>query len=122
MMGGVKIAFAASTLLLIAAIGCKGGDSTPPAPAATSFAAAQAVLATRCQSCHGGATPAAGINLTTYEGIQSAITPGDPANSTLIKAMRGAPGVKKMPPNGAPATEAEIKTVETWIQSGAKQA
>ena len=110
-----------SASLLIAAIGCKGGDSAPDATAAP-FAGAQAVLTTRCLPCHSGANPAGHINLTNYEGISPTVKPGDPAGSQLVQVMRGAPGVKKMPPSGPPPSETEIKTIEAWIQAGAKPA
>ena len=121
MMSFVKPASVLSAGLLLAAIGCKGGDSTSSAPAAP-FASAQAVLTTRCMPCHSGAQPAAGIDLTKFDSISRTVTPGDPTNSKLVQVMRGAPGVKKMPPSGPPPSEQEIKAVEAWIQAGAKQA
>ena len=45
---------------------------------------------------------------------------GDPANSVLIQALRGANGKKQMPVGAAPLAEDDIKKVETWIKDGAK--
>lgn len=117
----MKPVFVLSAGLLIAAIGCKGGDSSSNTPVA-SYAIAQGVLTTRCMSCHGGAQPAGRVDLTNYEGVSRAVKPGDIAGSELIQVMRGTPGFKKMPPTGPPATEQEIQSVEAWIEAGAKQA
>ena len=46
------------------------------------------------------------------------VVAGDPANSMIIKAMRGN-GAKQMPP-GKSIAEDQIKIVEDWIQAGAK--
>jgi hypothetical protein len=47
----------------------------------------QPILASDCVSCHGPATRAAGIDLSTYAGVMRTVTPGS-ANSLLILVTR----------------------------------
>lgn len=138
--------FLAAGALLIA--GCKSGDTstastapaatnppvtTPPtstAPATASgdakgYAAVQAVFTKSCVGCHGAGRPKGGISLTDHDSVMKGgkegpiVVAGDPAGSLIIKALRGQPGARKMPP-GAPLAEDQIKTVEAWIKDGAK--
>lgn len=97
------------------------GAKKEEAVAVASFSAVQALISDRCLPCHAGATPRAGINLTSYQGIVAIVNPGDPAGSLLVKAVKG-DGVKKMPLGNHPALNAaEIALLETWIRDGAKQ-
>jgi hypothetical protein len=88
------------------------------------------VLMPRCMGCHG---MAGGLSLATKDGAFTAlmadsstcmgmkrVTPGMPAMSALIAAMRGT-GCRMgrpMPPMGA-LPDADIKRVEDWITAGA---
>ncbi|MBC8066039.1 MAG: c-type cytochrome [Chlorobia bacterium] len=96
-------------------------SSTAPSTAA-GYADVQAVFTKSCVGCHGDTNPKAGISLTNHEALMkgTAVTAGDPANSLLIQALRGADGKKQMPMNAPPLTEDEIKKVEDWIKAGAK--
>ena len=140
------ILFAGLTALFVA--GCGSGSETPPAdkPEATTgattgatattepktdatggtgFTAVQAVFTAKCAGCHGATNPKDGIDLTTYEGAMKGspkgpvIVAGDPASSLLVKAIKGEPGAKKMPP-GPPLDPAQVKTIEDWVKDGAK--
>ena len=94
-------------------------------PAVVKFAEAEKVFAASCIRCHGAGLPRGGIDLTTAASINKGgedgpiLVAGDPANSLLIKAMKGAAGVRKMPPRGD-VSAADIKVVEGWIKAGAK--
>ena len=45
---------------------------------------------------------------------------GAPKHSVLVEALRGAEGVRQMPPRRPPLPEASIATIENWIKAGAK--
>jgi hypothetical protein len=47
------------------------------------------------------------------------VKPGDPANSYLVKKVRGAPDIKgdRMPRGGKPLSAQEIAAIEAWIKS-----
>lgn len=101
---------------------------TPPSTAPSSgsgYSAVQAVFTAKCAGCHGDTKPKGGISLTSYENVMkggkegAVITAGDPDNSVLIKAIKGLPGARKMPP-GAPLDAGQIKTIEDWVKAGAK--
>jgi mono/diheme cytochrome c family protein len=120
-----------SFALFAVALGCKGSDTTSGGETATAapavpYAGVQAVLTEKCAGCHGASNPKAGVSLVSYDALMKGghdgpiVKAGDPAGSELVQVMRGAQGHKMMPPNGPPATEAQIKTVEDWIKAGAK--
>ena len=99
--------------------------ASPSASATTaSFEAAKTVLTANCLGCHSGPGAKEGIDYSSYDTIMKGghegpvVVAGDPANSMIIKAMRGN-GAKQMPP-GKSIAEDQIKIVEDWIQAGAK--
>ena len=97
-----------------------------PAAKATGFAPIEKVVKARCVNCHHGATPAAGIDLSSYASLtkakfkgKSVVVPKNSKESILVKALHGT-GVAKMPP-GPGLSPAQIKAVEAWIAAGAKK-
>jgi len=114
-----------------------GSSQTPPAnsktatnapagqPAKGDYAKVQAVFTNNCASCHGGAHPKHGIDLTSYDTAMKGgtegpvITPGDPDNSVLAKAIQHLPGAKSMPPKGK-LSDSDIALIVAWIKAGAK--
>ena len=82
------------------------------------------VLIQHCTKCHGAEKQKGGLRLDTKAGWQAGgdtgptLVPGKPAESLLIKALRGADGVAQMPPNGK-LTAAEIAALEQWVKDGA---
>jgi len=101
------------------------GSTATTAPAGGGYTAVQAVFTAKCAGCHGDTNPKAGISLTSYDKVMAGgkegpvITAGDPDASLLVKAIKGAPGAKKMPP-GPPLAADQIKTIEDWVKAGAK--
>src|SRR5215204_6294421 len=87
---------------------------------------AQPVFAARCAACHGAGQQMAGLRLDSGAGVMKGahsgvvITPGDPAKSRLLERITSSKPGFKMPPTGAPLSDAEIATVRAWIESGAK--
>ena len=82
-----------------------------------------------CTSCHGGVKEAGGISLVyrerlTVEGESGriAVVPGHPEKSELMTRVRSTDPDEVMPKpkHGAPLSEKEISTLETWISEGAE--
>lgn len=126
----------AGAIVLAFAIGCSGGEEASTTTTTTGgsddggtqmVTAAQVmdVLNARCVTCHKGAEAPEELQLDTVEGVLkggehgAVVNPGDAENSLIIKVMRGAEGVPKMPPQGESVPEEDIKLVEEWINSGA---
>src|SRR5687767_14880660 len=82
------------------------------------------LLLAQCIKCHGPDKQKGGLRLDSKAGWQTggdsgtAIQPGKPDASLIIKAIAGADGVAKMPPEGK-LTEREIASLRKWIQDGA---
>ncbi|HUB78236.1 MAG TPA: PSD1 and planctomycete cytochrome C domain-containing protein [Bryobacteraceae bacterium] len=78
---------------------------------------AQAILAESCYGCHGSGQQMAGLRLDT--GVKAVVSPGNSAGSLLMKRVKGADGLERMP-MGAPALSAEkLATLARWIDAGA---
>jgi hypothetical protein len=81
------------------------------------------ILAAQCYSCHTG-NKLGGLRLDSREALLSggvsgpAITPGKPAESLLIRAVRQTEERLKMPMGGK-LKPAEIEALTTWVQMGA---
>ncbi len=77
------------------------------------------VLLARCSACHGDKVQMGGKQFTTRDGMHrsGSVTPGDPAASPLIQALRYN-GKIKMPP-AAKLPDAEIEALEKWVRDGA---
>jgi nitrate/TMAO reductase-like tetraheme cytochrome c subunit len=77
----------------------------------------QPIFASECTSCHGGTSPLASLDLSTYAGVMkggkdgAVIIPGDSANSLLVK-IQSAKHFHNLSPD-------ELLLVEKWINAGA---
>ena len=133
--------------LCVVAAGCdeKLSDLTGPTPnLEPTFTSVRTLIVTQsdsagrtaCVQCHTnvGRNPAGGLNMAgdTYAAFvnqpsrlragETLVIPGDPANSYLIKKLKGVgiTGVR-MPFNGPPyLTDGQILVIERWIQLGAQ--
>jgi mono/diheme cytochrome c family protein len=82
------------------------------------------ILVQHCQGCHGPEKQKAGLRLDSKAGWQTggengpAIVPGKPDRSLLIKAVRGAEGLERMPPTGS-LSPREIAALTKWVKDGA---
>lgn len=82
-------------------------------------------LVANCTGCHGDRQPRAMFNLTTFTGLLKGgedgpnIIPGKPAESLLIKKLKGTAG-DRMPLNLDPLPDDVIAKFEKWILEGAK--
>lgn len=105
---------------------------TPPADAkklvastGATFAQANAIFQDSCAGCHNASRPAGGFDMTTYQGIMAggrsgkAVMPGNSKDSLLVQLITGAKRPKM--PKGGELEPDQIKTIESWIDAGAKQ-
>ncbi|TWU22230.1 Planctomycete cytochrome C [Novipirellula galeiformis] len=82
------------------------------------------VLIERCGECHGAKKQQGGLRVDSLQSLlaggdsDAAIVPGDAAASLLVSAIRREGGLE-MPPNKA-LVEHEIRSIEAWIDSGAR--
>jgi protein TonB len=96
----------------------------PPVPAANITFAKDIVPVFRsyCLTCHSGAKPKGGVDLTTVTAIMKGkrgkpiLKPGDPAASSVFTSVEDG----SMPPEGKPPSDAEKKLIRDWILGGAK--
>jgi hypothetical protein len=129
---GLLALSAAAVLLNISA--CKDASVDPPAPGGNttnttgelSFRQDILPIFTRngCTGCHGGSS---GLSVGTVNALMvggdhgPAITPGDGANSLLIKKVSATPPFgSRMPLGGTPLADTTIGTIKRWINEGAK--
>ncbi|EAQ81403.1 hypothetical protein DSM3645_23466 [Blastopirellula marina DSM 3645] len=98
------------------------------APAADSdfFAKVSPILKSECFRCH-GEKDKGGLSLASRElamlggdSGETAIQPGDPHASEIIRRLRSADDDLRMPPSGERLSEEKIKILEKWIADGAK--
>ncbi|MBS1716372.1 MAG: hypothetical protein JSS72_01415 [Armatimonadetes bacterium] len=80
-----------------------------------------------CNDCHVMSAGAmGGLHLGTREGMLKgghsgpAAVPGNADASLIIKALTGAEGVRKMPPQGGSMKPEDIEVIREWINQGAK--
>jgi hypothetical protein len=81
----------------------------------------------RCVSCHSGSRPPDGLRLDTYKDVMAGgkagpvIVPGKPAESKLLKHIRG--DLKpRMPNNGPPwLTDVQVDLIQRWIAAGSSE-
>ena len=87
----------------------------------------QPMLATKCLMCHSQEKRSGGLSLGTYsdalDGGRSGavIHPGSSAKSLIMERITGAME-PRMPFGGKPLSDAEIATIKTWIDEGARPA
>ena len=84
------------------------------------------ILKDNCLRCHGAENPRANLRMDTFNGIVKGgqngvpVSPGLPANSTLVLRMASPDDQLRMPKDGAKLADADIKIVARWIEQKAK--
>ena len=81
----------------------------------TYAAAIVPILQTHCTGCHSGTAPAAGTNLTTYQGVKNVAQ-----NGLLLGVVTHSPGFEQMPKGAAKLSDCKIGQIRSWIQAGAQ--
>lgn len=71
------------------------------------------ILNAKCNSCHGGTSPSAGIKLDTYTEVVKYANTG-----SLMGSINHASGYSAMPKNSNKMSTCEIDKIQTWINSG----
>lgn len=97
-----------------------GATKAESIAAAATYAQVAQIMQNSCMPCHGASRMAGGLNLTTYDGVVSAVSPGNVEASKLIKSVKGI-GMERMPKNRGPLSAAVIAVLEDWIKAGAKR-
>ena len=82
------------------------------------------VLAAHCFECHGEVKPKGGVRLDRKEFVfkpreEPLVTPGDPGNSLIVKAIRHEIDTKMPPPPRPKLSVQAIADITTWIKLGA---
>ncbi|MEM7560787.1 MAG: c-type cytochrome domain-containing protein, partial [Planctomycetota bacterium] len=87
----------------------------------------QTVLSRRCYACHGPDQQEGGLRFDQRETLlveadtgEIPVVPGDPAKSELIRRITSEDESERMPPEGKPLTEEEVRVFKAWIADGAK--
>ncbi|MBL7808247.1 MAG: c-type cytochrome [Saprospiraceae bacterium] len=76
----------------------------------------QALVANKCQGCHGANNPGAGIKLTNYAEVKASVESGKFYNSIIWT-----PGYSAMPQNSAKLSTCQLNKVKAWIDKGMPQ-
>ncbi len=84
------------------------------------------VLAANCTGCHGTQNPRNNLSLATFENLLRGgdrgepLLPGKPADSLIVKKLKGTADGARMPQNQPPLEGDVIAKFEKWIEEGAK--
>jgi mono/diheme cytochrome c family protein len=106
-----------NALFMISGFAALGMSFHPKAASRDDGPDPQPILAAHCVSCHGGASPAARLDLSKGTETLSSlyvVAKGDPDNSLIIKRVTGKGG-RPMPPNGPPLSDGDVATLRDWI-------
>lgn len=71
------------------------------------------LLNARCNNCHAGTSPSAGIKLNSYAEVIKYVNDG-----TLMGSINHSSGFSAMPKNGSKMSACDIKKIQGWIDSG----
>ncbi|MFO0811118.1 MAG: PSD1 and planctomycete cytochrome C domain-containing protein [Gemmataceae bacterium] len=84
------------------------------------------ILATNCFQCHGAKVQKGNLRVDTVAALLKggdegpSIVAGKSDDSLLVRAVIGAEGVAKMPFKGPGLSAAQVATIKSWIDAGAK--
>jgi mono/diheme cytochrome c family protein len=85
------------------------------------------ILVKNCIGCHGlGRRSSGRLNMNTFQGLLRGgesgppVVPGRPAESLIIKKLKGTGGGMQMPANADPLPANVIAKIEKWIQEGVR--
>ncbi|MBN9117851.1 MAG: DUF1553 domain-containing protein [Planctomycetes bacterium] len=105
-------------------VGIRG--QAAPAGAVDFYKQVQPILEAKCAGCHTGDRSKGGLRLDDRAAALAggkndgpAVTPGKPAESSLLARVKAADDAV-MPPRGDRLTAEEIRVIETWVKEGAR--
>ena len=103
----------------------RAADPVPPADLRFFETRVRPLLAEKCFKCHGPDRQRGDLRLDTADGVKKGggsgtplLAPGRPDDSLLLRAVRHADGVEKMPPDGK-LTAAQVADLAAWVRKGA---
>ena len=106
-------------------VGIKG--QAAPAGGVNFYKQVQPILEAKCAGCHTGEKPKGGLRLDSLAAVLkggkndgAAVTPGKPAESSLLARVKSTDADAVMPPKGDRLTADEIRTLEAWVKEGAR--
>src|SRR5262245_19511457 len=89
-------------------------------------AEARSILTANCQKCHGPTKQKGGLRFDSRQGAlargdsgATAIAPGRPAASELIRRVTAQDATERMPPGQTALTASQVETLREWMESGA---
>lgn len=71
------------------------------------------ILKTNCTGCHSGATPSAGIDLSSYSAVKIYAS-----NGQLMGSINHTTGYKPMPSSTSKLADCEISQIKAWVSEG----
>jgi cytochrome c5 len=116
----IRIAFLVSSLLLSGCYYDKEevlypGSTQCTVPETPMFSSDVApLLNSKCNSCHSGSSPSAGIILSSYAEVIKYVN-----NGSLMGSIKHASGYSAMPKNSTKMSTCEIQKIQNWIDNGA---
>jgi len=72
------------------------------------------LLNNRCNNCHGGNNPSAGIELNTHTAVMKYVNDG-----SLMGSIKFSSGYSAMPKNSGKMSACDIQKIQAWIDAGA---
>ena len=72
------------------------------------------IMSSSCNGCHGESSPSAGINTSTWSGLQTIVSDG-----SLLGSIQHAGGFSPMPKSQAKLDACNISKIRKWIEAGA---
>src|SRR5262245_17885118 len=89
-------------------------------------AEARSILTTNCLKCHGPARQKGGLRFDSRDGALgkggagvTAVAPGRPAASELIRRVTATDASVRMPPGETALTASQVEALRKWIEAGA---
>jgi len=127
----MKIAPYTTFILLLVLLFTACDDKTSTSNSVSYKTQVSPILQTHCLKCHnsnGEGYKASGLNMETYAGLMTGtkfgpvIVPGNSISSTLVRVISGKADPAITMPHGGMTImkDQEIKTIEQWIDQGAK--
>ena len=71
------------------------------------------IMQTYCNSCHSGASPSAGINTSSYAGLQAIAL-----NGSLYGSMSHTGSYSPMPKNSPKLSDCNLAKIRIWVNQG----
>jgi uncharacterized membrane protein len=71
------------------------------------------IISTYCAGCHGSVSPSAGLTLTSYSQVVSAVN-----NKNLVDHVNQTNGYSPMPPSGIKLSQCSLAQLSKWISEG----